>query len=105
MPNNDDPIEALPPCELPLTQIDIHPSEAMQGQYTDFKADPVLTAQGWERRYTADPIRADEAIKLYGELGFEVHIEPVKPSEFTDACMACGLTACHTYCTVYTRKK
>ncbi|MDH3943645.1 MAG: hypothetical protein OEV06_06100 [Anaerolineae bacterium] len=104
MSERDGKNSELPPCELPLVNIDFQPGESLESPYTQFKPDPELAAQGWERRYTADPLRADEAIQLYSELGYEVRIETVKPEEFTDACQACGLTACHTYSTIYTRK-
>jgi len=104
--NDADEIEiARPPCELPIDDLDLLPGERIDAVYTQFKADPELAAQGWERRHTADPARAEEVIQLYRELGFEVRVEALKPSEFTDACQACGLSACHTFRTIYTRKK
>jgi hypothetical protein len=66
--------------------------------------DPALLAAGWERRFVADPVRAEEATALYESLGFEVHAELLKPSEFSDECGDCQLVACRTYVTIYTRK-
>ena len=54
--------------------------------------DPVLTAQGWERRFVADGARAKEAIDLYQQLGFEVRAEPVGSAELGDDCDDAGLS-------------
>ena len=66
--------------------------------------DPHLLAAGWERRFVADPVRAREAGALYESLGFEVHAEPLKPTELSDECEDCQLVVCRTYVTIYTRK-
>jgi hypothetical protein len=71
----------------------------------DFPPNPELVAQGWERRFMADPIRLKEAVQLYEELGYEVHIEAVKPTELSEICGDCRLTTCFAYQTIYTRKK
>ena len=70
----------------------------------DFEPDADLVAQGWERRFMADPIRAREAHRMYTELGFEVHLESVKPTELSELCGDCRLATCHAYLTIYTRK-
>jgi hypothetical protein len=66
--------------------------------------DPDLVAAGWERRFIADAVRAREATALYTSLGFEVHAESLKPTEFGPQCGDCQLVACHMYVTIYTRK-
>lgn len=71
----------------------------------DPEADPCLAAEGWQRRFTGDTIRAKEAIQLYTELGFEVHLETIQPSELSPACGDCRLAVCYAYQTIYTRKK
>ncbi len=71
----------------------------------DLPPDPELLAQGWERRFMADSMRAEETTRLYEELGFEVRKEPVIASELSDVCSDCGLVACKTYMTIYTRKQ
>ena len=68
------------------------------------EADPALTAEGWGRRFTADPARAQEAIELYIQLGFEVRAEAVRPVELRDECGGCHEVALH-FKTIYTRKK
>lgn len=70
----------------------------------DFPPDPELVAQGWERRFMADAAKAKEATHLYSELGFDVHAEPVKPAELSEACGGCRLVACRAYVTIYTRR-
>jgi hypothetical protein len=103
MPEQRDQNRGHPDCPS-LVQI----SNDGQGVATfpdlDLQADPELVAQGWERRFMADPLQVKEATRLYKELGFEVHQEPVKPDEFNAVCAECSLTACKTYLTIYTRK-
>lgn len=67
--------------------------------------DPDLVAQGWERRFMADPVRARESAGLYEALGYEVLTEPVKPVELPDECMDCKVVVYFSYVNVYTRKK
>jgi len=71
----------------------------------DFEPDPELVAQGWERRFMADPIRAREAIHLYTELGYEVCTKTIKPEELSTVCGNCRLAVCRAYVTIYTRKR
>ena len=71
----------------------------------DLLPDPDLVAQGWQRRFMADPVRAKESIDLYQSLGFEVRTEPIKPSELGEECADCQLVVCFSYVTIYTRKK
>jgi hypothetical protein len=68
------------------------------------EADPALTAEGWERRFTADAQRAAEAIELYGKLGYEVRAEPVRAEETGADCSDCT-TLLVEFQTIYTRKK
>jgi hypothetical protein len=70
----------------------------------DFPPDPQLAAEGWERRFMADPARAEEASNIYAELGFEVRAEMIKPSELSIICGDCRLATCHSYVTIYTRR-
>ena len=63
--------------------------------------DPVLVAAGWERRFTADGRRAQEMVELYTELGYDVHLEPVKAEEFGDECEQCTLLALLEFATIY----
>lgn len=70
----------------------------------EFPPNPELVAQGWRRRFMADPVRAKEAIALYGELGFEVRCESILPDELSELCGSCRLATCRAYVTVYTRR-
>jgi hypothetical protein len=67
--------------------------------------DPELVAQGWERRFTADPQRAQEAMELYAQLGYDVRVEPVRSVELADNCEGCYSTVALGSKTIYTRKK
>lgn len=69
------------------------------------QADPALTVQGWERRFTADEQRAKEAIELYEKLGYEVRAEPVRHEEFNDDCGSCRTVVAFHFLTIYTRRK
>jgi hypothetical protein len=71
----------------------------------NFPANPKLVAEGWQRRYMADPNQVKDAIRLYTELGFEVRTEVIQPSELSTMCGSCGLATCRAYVTIYTRKK
>lgn len=62
-----------------------------------------LEGDGWERRFITDVDRADEAVELYSQLGFEVHVEPVLASELGGDCNECALVATCQFKTIYTR--
>ena len=60
--------------------------------------------EGWERRFTADPQRAEEVMELYRRLGYEVRAEPASRADEADECDACHASA-PQWKTIYTRKK
>ena len=66
--------------------------------------DPALIAEGWERRFTADSQRAEEAMELYAKLGYEVRAEALRPDEIMDECEGCHSLAALEFKTIYTRK-
>lgn len=68
-----------------------------------FESDPVLVAQGWRRRFMTDGVRAQEAMELYSELGFEVRAEPVQAEAVTQDCADCQLLIALEFKTIYTR--
>jgi hypothetical protein len=88
-----------PECPPPSDRVEIALSPML-----DFPANPQLEAEGWQRRYMADPNQVKDAIRLYTELGFEVHTEAIQPSELSSLCGSCGLATCRAYVTIYTRK-
>lgn len=63
----------------------------------------LLEGDGWERRFITDVDRADEAVELYSQLGFEVHVEAVLASELGGNCNECALVATCQFKTIYTR--
>ncbi len=69
------------------------------------QSDPLLIADGWERRQLADPDRAKEAVELYDSLGFEVLAKELTDADFGDACKTCAVAGCNGYVMIYTRKK
>lgn len=64
-----------------------------------------LEASGWERRFITGVDRADEALELYSQLGFEVHAEPVLATELGGECDQCALVATCEFKTIYTRRR
>ncbi|HKJ92220.1 MAG TPA: hypothetical protein VJ957_03580 [Longimicrobiales bacterium] len=66
--------------------------------------DPARVAEGWERRFVADGQRAEEAMALYRELGYEVCADPVRAEELGNECDACRLVALLRFQTIYTRR-
>ncbi len=71
----------------------------------EFPADAQLAAEGWQRRFMADPARLEEAIQLYTEMGFEVRSEAIQPNELSEVCGSCRAATCQAYVTIYTRKR
>lgn len=63
----------------------------------------LLESDGWERRFITGVDRAEEAVELYSQLGFEVHVEPVLASELGGDCNECALVATCQFKTIYTR--
>ncbi|MEK7667286.1 MAG: hypothetical protein AAB409_01410 [Gemmatimonadota bacterium] len=68
-------------------------------------ADPARVAEGWERRFIADGARAEEAIRLYEELGYEVCADPLEAGDLTGDCDDCQLLMLLGFQTIYTRRK
>lgn len=69
------------------------------------EGDPARLADGWERRFIADARRAEEAIELYAQLGYEVCADPVRAEELGDECDDCQLLAALQFKMIYTRKR
>ncbi len=69
------------------------------------RPDPSLIAQGWERRFVTDAKRAEEAMDLYKQMGFEVRAEPADAGEVGDECNDCQLLLLLQFKTIYTRKR
>jgi hypothetical protein len=63
-----------------------------------------LIAEGWTRRYLADPIRAREAVELYRSLGYEVRAARLTPADLEPSCRDCAPVICRSYVLIYTRK-
>lgn len=66
-----------------------------------------LERDGWTRRFTAIGSRLNEAVKLYGELGYETALEPGEPGDEsvndTSACEQCFVMSLAR--TIYTRPR
>ncbi|UCE18736.1 MAG: hypothetical protein JSV84_18155 [Gemmatimonadota bacterium] len=64
-----------------------------------------LEKGGWESRSIADEPRVRELVDLYESLGFETHIEPVRPEEMVGECTECFESDYKKYKEVFTRRK
>jgi hypothetical protein len=61
------------------------------------------SAEGWERRFITDAMRARDLAALYRSLGYEVAVDPLGPGEMPDGCETCSLAA-FTFRMLYTRR-
>ncbi len=83
----------------------------LDGSHRHFLSDsqlqpnPILAAEGWERRFTVDKQRAKEILDLYRQLGYEVCAEPMRGEEVQDDCQDCRTVVSYHLLTVYTRKR
>jgi hypothetical protein len=65
-----------------------------------------LEEQGWTQRFTAIGFRLNEAVTLYRQLGFDVHLEPASHREELFAAEACQFCFVTTQArTIYTRRR
>jgi hypothetical protein len=69
------------------------------------QGDPQRLADGWVRRFIADGRRAEEAIELYEQLGYEVCADPVRREDVGADCDDCQLAAMLKFVTIYTRRR
>lgn len=72
----------------------------------------ILERKGWTRQFVASEPRLSEAVELYKETGYEVHLEPMpvngKPADFPmtgSDCIACFEGTEDQYKIVFTRPK
>lgn len=49
-----------------------------------------LEREGWVKQFTASEPRLSEAVELYRQAGFEVHLEPLPKDLDCDACEGAG---------------
>ena len=57
---------------------------------SDIQAIKNLEAEGWVRQFVASEPRLSEAVALYTELGFEVHLEPLPKGQECATCPGTG---------------
>jgi hypothetical protein len=63
-----------------------------------------IPPDGWERRFIADPQRAEEVLELYRQAGFEVRAEPAIPDDLREECESCWLVKAGLFRVIYTRR-
>lgn len=66
--------------------------------------DEELGRAGWTRRFIASGDRLRETCAQYEEIGFEVHLEPLRPDEASPECRACMTAAKEDSRIVYVRR-
>jgi hypothetical protein len=66
--------------------------------------DPARLAAGWQPRFAAFGARAEEAIRLYRDLGFEVVADPFVPEQLSPVCGDCRIVTTLRFCMIYTRR-
>lgn len=66
--------------------------------------DPVLLAEGWERRFVADGTRVDEMVRLYQDLGWEVTTRRIRPEQIGGSCEGCRTAILAGFQMIYTRR-
>lgn len=64
-----------------------------------------LAKEGWERKFTTSEPKLAEFIKMYQEMGFEVHEEPLTREELGQDCGSCFVLAADIFRTIYTRPR
>lgn len=69
----------------------------------DLPADAALSAAGWQKRFVADPKRAQEAVEMYEELGYQVKLAAVNVDTLSETCGGCKIVF-QDFKVVYTRK-
>ena len=63
-----------------------------------------LQEQGWQLQFTTDEPRLSEAVELYGELGYEVRVEPACTELPLLECTTCYDRFCDRYRTIFIRR-
>jgi len=92
-PNDENPLRIIGQNETPRVLSDEH-----------IAADPERIADGWERRFIANGPRAEEMMRLYRELGFEVVADPVQAGHAGDDCEDCQVVIASQFKMIYTRR-
>jgi hypothetical protein len=73
---------------------------------SQLEADPARTAEGWVRRFVIERPRAEEMVRLYEALGYEVVADPLRtiagPEE---GCAECPVASALEFRMLYTRPK
>ena len=63
-----------------------------------------LKKKGWTRQFVTDEPRLSEAVELYREIGYEVHLEDATMDELNQMCVNCLPADCDKYKIIYIRK-
>ena len=69
------------------------------------RPDPARLDQGWVRRFVIEARRAEEYVRLYESIGYDVVADPVRREQVDDRCDDCRVVLLLDYRTIYTRSK
>ena len=69
------------------------------------RPDPARLEQGWVRRFVIEARRAEEYVRLYESIGYDVVADPVRREQVDDRCDDCRVVLLLDYRTIYTREK
>jgi hypothetical protein len=95
--------ESRPPGE-PLAAI-VRGEALRTRAESQIRPDPERLAAGWERRFVVEARRAEEFVRLYESLGFEVCADPVRREQVDDDCDDCRIVLLLDYRAIYTRRR
>ena len=70
----------------------------------EIEPDPARVMAGWTPRFVADRARADEAMRLYRDLGFEVEADLVDADDLSPDCGDCRIAMALRFRMIYTRR-
>ncbi len=80
-------------------------TKEQQSNEFPFENEQALVDAGWQRRFVTDKTRAQEAIMIFSELGFDVHICQPTPANFEQKCSSCSSAHCTELFLILTRKQ
>jgi hypothetical protein len=69
------------------------------------RPDPARLAEGWERRFVVEARRAEEYVRLYESIGYEVAADPVRREQVDEDCDDCRVVLLLDFRTIYTRAR
>ena len=104
MPSTESEQPGLDPPASPVEAFARSEAHRLAAQ-ARLRADPARLAEGWERRFVIEGRRAEDCVRLYESLGFDVIADPVRAEDVAEDCTDCGLLAQFEFRMLYTRPR